>query len=685
MIPLPEIVVSPGTFSMLEDVSPTAVQVLTREEIQTMPQVGEDVFRSLKRMPGVAAHDISTKLNIRGGSDREVAVRLDGIELYEPYHMKDWDGALGIVDLNALGAVELTAGGFGAEYGDKLTGVLDMKSRTLSGKPRTTLGMSITNVNAMNGGGFAGDRGSWLVSARRGFMGILIRLIGEDKRLSPQYWDVFGKASYQLSGRNLVSVHVLHAGDDFGLHDAETDGLNRVDLDTGWTSSYGWLTWESSLHPKMSSKTVAWVGRLSHHRHGLIADLNRPGMPDRIAAVDDRDFDFMGIRHDLGIELGSRALLKVGAEARRLDASYHYSAVTWTPVLGPDRTPVQQVDSSGVDLAPDGSQLAIHAATRVRPVDPLTMEIGVRYDRVTYTGDDDFSPRAMAALDLDPSTTLRASWGRYHQSQGIQELEVGDGEVSFTPRERSEQVALGLEHRFADGLSARVELYHRSISDQRPRFLNLEQELEIFPEAEGDRLRVDPGRGRARGVEMTVERRSGRRWAWSASYVLSIAEDEVPELFGADCAAGSGCANTLWVPRRYDQRHAVGLNASYTPDPRWNISVAWRYHSGWPATAWSYQVEQLPDGRIFWTRTFGPIRELRLPAYHRMDLRVTRDFTVRRNTLRAYLDFFNLYDRTNLGSYEFGGTYSNGTMIMERRNGQTLLPLLPTIGFRYEF
>jgi hypothetical protein len=683
VIPLPEILVAPGTFSLLEDVSPGAVQVLTREEIQTMPQVGEDVFRSMKRLPGVAAHDISTRLHIRGGSDREVLVRLDGIELYEPYHMKDWDGALGIVDLNALGGVELTAGGFGAEHGDKMTGVFDMTSRTAVGDARTTLGMSITNVTAMSRGGFADDKGSWLVSGRRGFMGILIRLIGEDERISPQYYDVFGKVSYQPNRANLVTAHVLHAGDDLGLHGL--DGVDRVDVNTDWQSSYGWLTWRSDLSERVSATTIAWTGRLTRDRAGSVEDPGRPGAPHRISVFDDRGFTFAGVSHDLEVEIHDRAILKLGGEARRLRADYAYSSRTWTDVLGEDEVPFERVDSSEVDLEPEGSQLAAYAAVRARPVDPLTLEVGLRWDRVTHTGDDDVAPRLMAAVELDEATTLRASWGRYHQSHGMHELRVGDGETEFSPSERSEQIAVGLERRFGRGVVGRLELYDRRASDQMARFLNLEQELELFPEAEGDRVLVDPARGRARGIEVLVERKGGRTWNWSASYVLSVAEDEVPDLFGAACESALPCADELWVPRRFDQRHALGLLASYSPDPRWTISAGWRYHSGWPATPWSYTAEELESGIVFWTRTFGPLRSLRLPAYHRLDLRVTHDFELRGNPLHAYLDFFNLYDRTNLAGYEFGGTYIDGRVMMERRRGQTLLPMLPTIGFRYEF
>jgi hypothetical protein len=330
LIPLQRILVSPGTFSLLEEVSPGAKRSLTRDEVETMPEAGEDIFRALKRLPGVAASDISTKLNLRGGAESEVLLRLDGMELYEPYHMKDWDGAVGIIDLHALGGVELLAGGFGVERGDRMAGMLDLRSRTSLGDARTTLGMSITNLTAMSRGGFADGDGAWLLSARHGFMGIVVKLIGEDERLSPQYYDVFGKVSWHMDPKNRLTAHVLQAGDRFGLHDSESFDLERLDIDTGWDSGYGWLTWDWEPHTRVSATTMAWGGRVTRKRDGLVVDFGRPDMPDCMAVEDDRVFTFAGIRHELDIEVADGALLKAGFDVRRLRADYAYHALTST-------------------------------------------------------------------------------------------------------------------------------------------------------------------------------------------------------------------------------------------------------------------------------------------------------------------------------------------------------------------
>jgi outer membrane receptor protein involved in Fe transport len=684
-IPLPAIVVAPGTFSLLEEVSPGAKRSLTREEIQAMPQVGEDVFRAMKRLPGVASSDISTKLNVRGGADSEVLVQLDGLELYEPYHMKDWDGAVGIIDLNALGGVELAAGGFGVQYGDRMAGVFDMQTRTSPGDARTTLGMSITNLTAMSRGGFDGGRGAWLASARQGFMGLVIRLIGEDERLSPQYYDVFGKVSWQAGASSVLTAHVLHAGDDFGLHDDNTNDLERVDLDTGWGSSYGWLTWDWTPSPRLSATTMGWVGRVTRNRDGLVVDHGRPGMPDSILADDDRNFTFAGLRHDLGLELSERVMLKAGFDARRLHADYSYFALTSTQFLNEQGIPDIRDDRTDITLDNHGTQVGAWLAARARPADRFTAEAGVRYDKVTHTGDENVAPRLLASLELGPRTTLRGSWGRYWQSHGIQQLEVGDGESEYYPAERSDQLALGIEHRLHRGIDVRLELYDRRIADERPRYINLEQDLRIFPEVEGDRVRVDPIRGRARGIELGVERREGGRWAWSVNYGLALAEDEIPAAGGQPCPADDTCAGRIWLPRHYDQRHTIDLQAAYRPGRAWNLSLAWKYHSGWPATAWEYDAVAQPDGRAFWSRSFGPVRGIRLPAYHRLDLRVTREFTVRGKSLNVFLDLFNLYNRTNIASWRYDFYTVNGVPGTRRHDGETLLPRLPMFGLRYEF
>ena len=665
---LADIVVAPGHFGVM-DGDVVAQQTLTREDIETIPQVGEDIFRAIKRLPGIASDDISTRLNVRGGTDQELLVLIDGMELYEPYHLKDFDGVMGIVDVNSIGGIDLATGGFPVEYGDKLVGVFDMRSRTPppSGV-RTTLGLSITNASFMSQGAFDGGNGQWLLSARRGYLDIALALTGGNDNLSPQYFDVFGKTQYQLSQNHRLSVQVLHANDDLTFR--EQDGDEDLEVKSGWQSSYGWLTWDAQPSSSIHARTMGFGGRVTRRRVGDSEELDRIRGPFRVTVDDDRVFEFVGVKEDISIELSDRVLLKVGGEFKHGTANYDYFNTAENWIVTPTGQLGTRADTVDIALEPTGDEISGYVATRVRPIDRLTAEVGVRYDRITHTDDEDLAPRFHAAFELTPRTTIRGSWGRYYQSHGLHELEVGDGQEVFFGSDLAEQIAIGVEHRFESDVRVRVELYRRTMDDQRPRFLSADRELDAFPETEGDRIRIDPARGKAQGFEFRVSRDEGRRWAWSASYVLAEAVDEI---------------DGAWVPRTLDQRHTVGLNVAYRPNNFWHLTWGWQYHTGWPATASTFAIDSLADGSLQLRRDLGPYNALRLPAYHRMDFRVTRNFSVGRGVLQAYLDIFNMYNRTNLRSYGYGVRVNNGVVTVRQRSGEELLPILPSLGFRWEF
>lgn len=689
-VPLPEIVVAPGTFGILESVPPGTTRTITREEIEALPQMGEDVFRSLTRLAGVSAHDISTRLSVRGSQDRDVLVRLDGIELYEPYHLPEFDGVFGIVDLAALSSVELKAGGFGVEYGDGEGGVLDMKSRTSVAPVATTATLNLSHLSIASQGGFAEDRGSWLVSGRQGSLGLLFKLVGADRRLSPQFYDVFGKVAFQPTPGQLVTAHVLHAGDRFFLDVGEWDGITVGDgieagrIRSDWSSTYAWITWDAKVGRRLSTRTQIQAGRIARFRDGAIEDAGQIGAPEQIAVRDDRGFDFFGAREELRFEVSPNLMLRLGGEAKRTIADYDYFARTATPFLDLDGLARLRIDTLEVAFSPRGDRTAAFAAARGR-AGPLTAELGLRLDHTTLPHESHVAPRLQVAYSITPATSLRASVGRYYQSQDVGRLQVGDGQTLYAPAERSDMVAVALEQRLGRGGKVRIEAYDRRISDQQPRFIGLEQELQIFPEQQGDRLRIDPDRGRSRGVEVFLEGRAGSSWRWGASYAFAKAEDEIPQT--TPCSNGPTCLEDPWVPRSRDQRHTVNLQMDYRPNDRWNVAAAWTFHSGWPFTPWIYDAALRADGSPFFTRAFGPLRSLRLPAYHRLDLRATRTFSFGSHTLEAYADLFNVYDRRNRGSRRYALQYhgADDVRTVMTDGGEDLLPFLPMIGFRYRF
>ena len=686
---LAEIVVGPGTFGIGGDEATLIRQTLTEEEMQALPQLGEDVFRMMERIPGVATGDISAKMHVRGANADELLIMLDGVELFEPYHMKDLDAVMGIVDVQTLGGLDLIAGGLPTQYGDRMTGMLDMRTKQPIGNGRrNSIGFSVSNVTARSQGTFNDGRGGWLVSGRRGFLDILLAMAqdGDDNEdLSPRYFDVMGKVELLVGARHRLSAHVLYAGDDLGLKAAALSP-SEGELRSDWRNANAWLNWAWQLAPSVDASTTLSLASLSRSRTGFEFNPGGSEVADATNVSDEADFDFMTLRQEWRWAAADRIVLKFGGQLRSAKSRYAYrSEIGQEFDLGGGAVGVE-VDSVRVSLRPESTESGVYLATRLQPHDRLVLELGGRYDYHSHTSDSEISPRVQAALELTTNTTLRASWGTYYQSHGLEELSVVDGDTLFFPSERANQFAAGIEHGFARGWQARVEAYHRTISDPRPRYLNVIREIIIFPEAGNDRVRFLPERGRAEGLEFTLSGPLGSQSDWTASYVLARAEDKL---------------DGRWVPRTLDQRHTFNMRWHYRPNSAWEFSAGWQYHTGWPSTPMEFQVDtlgvldpnNLPPGwrsctdgsciQLLVTERPGEINSRRLPAYHRMDLRATRTFQVGRGTLSAFLDVFNLYNRENLRSYDYKVELPSGRVIPNI--GETLLPILPSFGLTWEF
>jgi outer membrane cobalamin receptor len=652
---LAEIVVTPSRFGVADSAAPAAAS-LTAAELEVLPQVGDDLFRSIARLPGLASDDISARFWVRGAPHSQLLARLDGVDLIEPFHLKDAGGALSIVDPAAIRRLDLATGGFAAEFGDRLAGVLTMETRAPT-RARTALNLSLTGLGAASEGVFAGRRGRWLASARRGYPDVALKLAGRDDEISPRYYDLMAKAEYDAAPRHTVSLHALRAGD--GLRYRRTN-------DPTLTSDYGtdtvWARWLADWAGGVRSETVASWSLLTARRDG---GGRLDGFP--FALTDRRRVSQLALRQDWSAQLDERAIVRAGFEARDGAARYDYA-------LRQQRTAaingVQTVVTAARDarLRPAGTAAGVFFDAKLEPLPGLVVQPGVRFDRHGHTGDREWSPRLNAALALGRGT-LRAAWGGYTQAQGLHELAVADGERTFGRAERAEQRVLGFEHPLGRGVALRVEAYERLGTRGRPRWENLDNAYDLFPEAQSDRVRLAPDLSRARGVELLLAGRASAAFRWNASYALARTEERL---------AGR------WVPRQRDQRHAFHADATYAPDARWAFSAAWQYHTGWPTTDVVYSLSPLANGRRLLVSANGPIYGLRLPDYHRLDLRATRRIALRRGELRVFLDVFNAYDRKNALGYDHRVTVS-GAQVTDVREPREQLPLLPSLGASWEF
>lgn len=659
LVPLAQVVVVPSHYELVEE-AVTAGSDLNRDDLELLPQKGEDLYRAITHLPGLATADTATRFWVRGAPNDQMLTRLDGVELLEPFHIKGFDGALSIVDLETLGRLDLVTGGFTAKYGDRMAGVLTMETEIFDpARPRNTLAVSLTGARAVNRGEFGEGRGSWLVEGRNGYPDLFVGQAGQDGEMKTRYSDFTAKIGYRLNPDQDISLHYLHGQDSLRFNDVDTPYLK-----SDYGSDYLWGRWRGKFGERVFGETVLSLASLwwRHREVGTLADTYA------VSLKDNRALTTLGLRQDWTVVLSDRALVQAGFEAKWGKSKYSYylsrnlhGFVELTTVDIPDHFFADK------QLRVSGQSVGFFVAPRLKLTSQLTIEPSVRINRQDYTGDKDVSPRFNASLALG-RTIIRGAWGIYYQSQGLHQLGIDQGDV-FQAAERAEHRVISVEHRLTSGIQLRVEAYQRLLSRIRPHWENLVNVDEAIPEMRFDRNLLKPTRGSAQGVELSAENRVPGRFNWAVSYALSATKETI---------------NGVDLPRPRDQRHTLAIDLSYAPNPRWRLSASWQYHTGWPTTEVEFFNSVVTSSDATIGGRLGDPYGLRLPAYHRLDLRLTRLVYMEKSTVRLFLDVFNAYNRKNIQGYTYSPRLIDGTVTTVKR-AQGLMGLTPNIGAVWEF
>lgn len=675
---LETVTVTPGAFSFM-DTGSNIKQTMSREDIETVPQLGEDIFRAVNRLPGLSSGDYSAHFSIRGGRHDETLILIDGLELYEPYHLKDFnEGAISIIDTQTVDAVELLTGGFSAQYGNKRSGVLNISSRTPeSDHARFNGGVSFLNARAMGRGPLWDGKGSWLLSARSGYMDLVFGLIHQNQLPSPRYQDVFGKIERTLGVRNVLRLDVLHASDTYTFDAPSTTGFEdslrtRENARNRYGNSYLWTTLTSSIGSRTTAKTLLAAALVARRRDGAerYVDLNNRPLYSLSNA---RDYGIFEAKQDWRFKLSDAFIVDAGIDARRLRNTDTFQNVVNQDPDDPLVSKIGYPLTKNTRFEKSGSRLGLYLSNRWRVAGPLTVEIGGRYDRASYTGDRTFSPRAGAVFDLGRGRSLRAGWGQYRQVQGFDDVAALNDAGRFYPSELSRQWTVGLEQAFAQGSVLRVEGYAKDGSRLRPIYRNWKNTPDVFPETNEDRILVFPRTSSARGLEVSFSRALGRRLNLNASYAFAKAEEQVDRIVNVNAAFP--IVFDPVHPGPQDQRHAVHLDLTYRAGS-WSINNSLAYHSGWPGTLERLETARDADGET--VSALRPIKlyGARLPSYFRADVRATR----RWKRWSAFLEVVNLTNHRNVFGYDYYRVREAGGRIGFTRNEERWFTILPSIG-----
>jgi len=649
VIPLPEEVVHGTGISFGSSGAMTIM--MPAGEAQRMPGGFGDPTRVLTALPGVSNDsDFDGMLFVQGGDGGQNRILVDQVSVSDAYH---FGGVVSVLNTDVIDRLEFLSGGYTAEYGDALAGVLKIRRRigNLS-DVRGSAGVSLLTANGTLEGPLGDDgRGSFLFAARRSYVDQVLKGRTTGPAALPSYWDIDARIYRRVGGNDLRfgflrSGDFLSArlGDTFSFAPSESSGLE-------WNRNLtlASLNWERAAGSWALTQAVAYAWRAQ-------AVELFGGLPQH-AAQDVRTFDWRGdARHP-----ARKVTWVTGAQLTHSHSEYGLD-INRLSILEPDRrsNPRSPLDTARVVSAYEGRNvyLAGYAQAELGLLDStLSAIVGVRIESASRSGQVEPTPRLRLSWRTPlEGLALHAAAGEYLQFPGDRlEADPTIGNPALMA-ERARHLLLGATRTFRRGERLSLEGYHKRLSDLIVYDANAPAGAPPYG---------NTGTGTARGIEFLVHVPRPRWDGW-----VSYTWGEVRYRDFPDAAE--------YAPAQ-DLRHTIAVVGRMRPAPGWTFGVKWRAQSGRPYTpiVGRENVSEYYDG-IGWIPVLGGFHSGRFPWYHRLDLRGERAFKLGGTHAIAALEVINAYGRRNLYDYRYVDGYSRAVPVR-------MLPFLPSFGLTVAF
>lgn len=652
------VTVNAGYFSTVEE-SPISAVNFSAEEIRRAPGAAGDISRIISGLPSLAkTNDERNSLIVRGGSPSENSFYVDNIEIPNINHFPDQGssgGPIGLLNVDFIREVNFYTGGFSAQYGDRLSSVMDISLRD----------GNRDEVDAQFDFNFGGagviaegpvKNGSWLFLAKRSYLDFIVdKFMSENVPSQPTYGDFQAKLVYDFSKNHRLTFLNIFSDDGSNVkkEDALDDGMNTYG-DFATIQNTGGVNWRFLWGEKGYSNT-SFSHTLSKYDLAFFQTRSGSILFDKESVEQE-----LKLRNVNYYRLNSSNKLEFGVEARIIKADYDDYYEQHHDPLG-NITPALRVDQNIRT-----NKFAAFASYHWSPSVKLTLTSGIRLDRFSFNENFHVSPRFALAYHLTDRTSLNAAAGVYYQSLPMILLSQKSSYRELNDP-KSRHLVFGVNHLLTESTRLSIEFYdkqydHLPLDPAQPSLFVIDQAgyQEFF--LAHDQL-VGNGKAFARGVEATIQKK--------------LAQEIYGMISGAYFRSRYRDFNGVWRDRIYDNRYVFNIEGGYKPNPKWEFSLRWTFAGGAPYTPFDVAASQSAHRGVF---DLNKINAERLPAYHSLKLRADRRFNFHGSNLIFYLDIWNVYGRKNIFSYTWNEVENKQEDFKAWTNST-----LPIFGVEYEF
>lgn len=656
---------------------------LSMEKIKTLPVIfGEvDVLKTLQLLPGVqSAGEGNSGFEVRGGGPEQNLVLLDDAVVYNTGHLF---GFFSVFNSDAIKDVTLIKGGAPANYGGRLSSVVDISMKDGNMKDwHGEGGIGLIASRLTLEGPIKKDKGSILISGRRTYIDELIKPFDSKLNGSGYYfYDINLKANYKISDKDRLYLSGYNGVDKFTF--ANNTGSFKANIP--WGNTVATLRWNHQFSDKLFANTS-----LIYNDYKFSSNFSQNDFGIKIASAI-KDYN---AKTDFDYYTGNNQHFKAGL-------AYTHHTFTPNQVSGSVDTTKLQPDNALIKYA---HEAGIYLLDEIDPTKWLRINAGIRYSWFGQVGpytsyaydangnktDSTFysrgnlvkayggwEPRLNMRFTLNEDASIKASVARTYQYVHLLSdngttlpTDVWVPSTYVVQPEIAWQYSTGYFRNFLDNkLETSVEVYYKKMQNQ------IQYEAGYIPS-----FTTDPeqsyvfGSGQAYGAEFFINKTQGKFTGW-IGYTLSWVTQLFPDLnSGAPFYA------------KYDRRNDLSVVGSYKIDDKWTLSGVFVYGSGSPITLPTsyYPVE----GKVY--EQFSAINAYRLPAYDRLDLSAiyTPQHTRKRRWQGSWaFSIYNVYDRKNpyFLYVDEEGTVNSSKGVSLKVEEVYIFPILPSITYNFKF
>ena len=676
VVELTQIEVTAEQIQRKSNIQPSKINLSPRM-MKAAPALAEpDLFRTIQALPGVlTTSEFSTGLVIRGGNTDQNLILLDGVTVYNPSHL---GGIFSNFIVDGVKEAELIKGAYNAEYGGRLSAVLNIISREGNQKKfEGKANLSLLSAQATIEGPFY--KGAWVFSGRRTYFDKIFQNV---PTIPPYYfYDIQSHIYTDLTSKDRLSLSFYNGVDDLLF---DTFGL---------TGRWGNRTVSAQYRRVFSEKLI---GNFLYANSLFFTEF---GLGGSNGLVSDNQIDDATVAANFSWFKSSESTLKFGAQIKTLGFLYTNSFN----------------DSLQFEINTKPKEFANYMKLKYSASKRLILEPGLRINLYDVYSDSIFPDlRFGMKYLLNDNRYLNFSVGNYHQFIATFQDDYNPNildqwiavDNSVSPA-KSSQIVLGYEEYIKDLYKIQVEGYYKDIKN----LFTFEESRATTDEAISDSVLSDivtPSDGYAYGLELFAQKMSGRLSGWLA-YTFSVSRKSMNSIF---------YEKEEEYYNSWDRTHSFSALGNYIFNNKWDMNWKLSLQSGQAYTPIiGYYNQILPEGPDEVYRTIpGTRNSARYSPYSRLDLGIVYHTKLFGSKMDIYVQVINVLNRKNIfrKSYNVGSTYNgldddgdwdedkhdtngngkpdvgepNVDEVDEGRlqvNDISLFPIIPTIGFSWEF